>query len=220
MSINRFKSALTGFGLLLFAFNASAYPLLTFDGVISYNAESRQFAAGGRLTGSQDISPAPQLAGSIFQFSSQLDSVSTNSFGTVASFTGTTSGSSPLLNVMDGDGSTTLLRGELTGLTMGGLSGSNTGSLLAQFSPTSGTLLNEFAVGAKLFSLQVNLATKFGSSMFLNSFGGKIDGRLYAPASVSVPEPGVLILLMLGLGIIVITARTKSGQKFSYHDVS
>ncbi len=213
MSINRFKSVLAGLGLLLFAVNASAYPLLTFDGGMKYNTETKLFSVGAGLTGSQDISPAPELAGSLFEFSGLLDSVTTNSVVTIARFTGTTSGSDPLLNVMDGDGSTTLLQGELTKLMMGGLNGMNAGVLIAQFNPTGGTLLNKFAVGARLFSLQLNLSTKFGADMFARSFGGKADGRLYAPASVSVPEPGVLILFLLGLGVLVITSRQKSRQK-------
>ncbi|VAX13069.1 hypothetical protein MNBD_GAMMA24-360 [hydrothermal vent metagenome] len=216
MSItNSFKSILVGFGMLLLAFNVSAYPLLTFDGGMVYDSESKLFAVGAGLTGSEDIGSAPKFAGSSFQFTGLLDtsSVSTNTYGTIAKFTGSTSGSAPLLSVVDGDGFT-LLKGELTGLMMRGLDGSTIGVLDAQFNPTSGTLLNEFAVGAKLFALQLNLSTNFASNLFYKGYGGKVDGRLYAPASVSVPEPGVLVLFMLGLGLLVMTTWKKSGQKF------
>ncbi len=63
---NRFKSVLAGFGLLLFAFNASAYPLLGFNGSMSYAAESGLFDdATSTLTQTQGISLAPLLYSSM-----------------------------------------------------------------------------------------------------------------------------------------------------------
>lgn len=216
MSItNHFKSALAGIGMLLLAFNVAAYPLLTFDGGMNYNSETKLFGVAGTLTGAQDISSAPLLSGSTFQFAGLFDSSSiyTNASITVAKFIGLTGGSAPLLQVIDGN-SILLLEGELSGLVMGGANGSSTGALGATFNPTGGSLINEFAVGARLFALQLNLTTNFDITMFNQSFAGNVDGRLSAPASVSVPEPGVLVLFMLGLGVLVISTRKKSGQTF------
>ncbi|HEB87149.1 MAG TPA: PEP-CTERM sorting domain-containing protein [Gammaproteobacteria bacterium] len=227
-TINHFKSILAGLGMCLLAFNVSAYPQLTFDGRMTYNLYSKSglLNVEGTLTRSQDISLAPQLQGSIFEFGGQLATTSTNSGVTRATFTGLNNG--PDLRVVNGDsGSTVLLEGDLTGLLMRGANGSNMGILSAQFSPTGGSLLNEFVVGAKLFAFQLNLTRNFGPAMFGQGesfgqgefFAGNVDGKLSAPASVSVPEPGVLILLMLGLGLglLVISPRKKFGQKFSHH---
>ncbi len=212
---NRFKSALAALGMLLLAFNVAAYPLLTFDGGMNYNSETKLFNVGGTLTASQDISPAPQLLGSSFQFSGLYDPASkyVNSSITMAKFTGLPGSSAPLLQIVDGN-SILLLEGELSGLVMGGANGTSTGALGALFNPTGGSLINEFAVGAKLFALQLNLTTNFASTMFDQGFSGNVDGRLSAPVAVSVPEPGVLVLFMLGLGVLVISSRKKSGQKY------
>ncbi len=220
---NHFKSILAGLGMCLLAFNVSAYPQLKFDGSMTYGTDLSPDAPGGiyvlsvngTLTGSQDISPAPQLSGSTFSFGGLLDSVSAGSYPstTLARFTGI---SGPDLKVIDGD-SNLLLQGELAGLAMSGLNDANGGVLMAQFTPTGGSLLNEFAVGAKLVALQFNLTTTFGPKMFDHSFKGGADGNLSAPAAVSVPEPGVLVLFMLGLGMLVMATSKKSGQKFSHH---
>ncbi len=96
---NYFKSVLAGFGMLLLAFNVSAYPQLTFDGAINYSYTVEfggQFDVQGTLTGSQDINSPLQLPGSKFNFSGLLDSVSTNPGSTLGTFTGTH------LSVIDG----------------------------------------------------------------------------------------------------------------------
>lgn len=221
MSItNHLKSILAGFGMLLLAFNVSAYPQLMFDGSVNYLAPfqdggsiglSGAISVEGTLTGSQDISSAPQLVGSVFKFGGLFDSVSTNAFGAVGSFAGI---SGPDLTVTDG-ASTLLLQGELSGLAMGGLYGLSGGTMVAEFTPTGGLLKDKFMHGAKLLSMQLHMTPTFSAGMFGQDFTGKVDGKLSAP--VSVPEPNVLVLLLLGLGVLAITTRKKFGQKFGHH---
>ena len=194
--------------LLGFSFNAAAYPVLSFDGVLDYTANDGRLIIDGSLTGSQEVNPLPVLAGSSFSMDALFSGLGadTNSFLTVGEFSGI-AGSD--LVVMGGDGAL-LLEGELASIEMRGANGFDMGVLTAVFNPTAGLLADQFSPASDLFALQLNLSTLINGELFFDDFSGFVDGSLTSTTAVtSVPEPNVFILLSLGLAMIASMTAVK-----------
>lgn len=192
----------------------SAYPLLTFNAVdgLSYSASTGSLRIEGTLTSSLDVTP-PTLLNSSVVLTATLASANDTTYAgyTVANFnTGN-------LSIVDGNGTTTLLDGDLTNLMMYGLtnSASRQASMVGAFTNFTGSLSGEFLDPADFFALELNLTQLLNSTLFYtegSTLAGDVYGRV-SSAAVSVPEPSVMLLFGLGLAMLGFTSLRKINQK-------
>lgn len=168
---------------------AHAVATLSFGGTVDYT--SGLLSVDGQLTGTQSIIPTPDLTSSFVGLSTTFVSETTVSGVTIGTFGGGT--------ILVSDSSGTLLTGDFSSAQMGGLDGSNQGSLTLVFSPTGGSLFSYFSNPSDLFALTLNLTSNFGAGMFGSDFSGVGNGNI---TSRTIPEPGVLSLLVVGLGLL------------------
>ena len=191
----RFLGAL----LLVANFQVYAVPTLYFDGDTNYDAITGLLTINAVLTGSVDIAPPPGLDGSSMTLSTSFGSVS-SAGGTTTGFFGSAPGA-PDLSIIDGN-AVTLLEGEIMDLILRGEDGRDSGILAANFSPTAGSLLGDFADPSGIFALELNLTSVFGPGIFDEDFSGQADGRVTPgeafPPSL-IPEPDLLVLLAMSL---------------------
>jgi hypothetical protein len=183
---------------------AHALPTLFFDGDVGYTYADGLLRVDAVLTGYEDLSSNPVLAGSSLVFNASLTgsisdtSLTTGIFGTAPV--------NPDITITGGDNSN-LLEGEFVEILMRGSNSSDFGILSGQFTPTGGDLLSEFTSPSDTISLVLNLDTTFSSDMFDSNFNGQIDGRAFSPAPI--PEPATWILLGLGTTAIMVFRKRK-----------
>ena len=202
------KRLTTTFGLILLLASSAvqAIPTLFFDGDdatgagVDYSAASGQLSVSAALTASEDISPAPTLAGSTMVFNAYYYNVENLTGGcffcapsTKGNFLGDADSMINDLEIIDGAG-TVLLTAKFDSLSLEGFNGEDRGEISGLLNATGGSLMSTFD-GGNLFAMQLNLNTIFSSSMYSSDFSGDIDG--YIEANVSEPAP--LALLLLGL---------------------
>ncbi|MCW9024987.1 MAG: PEP-CTERM sorting domain-containing protein [Gammaproteobacteria bacterium] len=204
--MSKFKGILLALVISLsFAGTAAAYPLLTFNGIDGINYSSGELVFRGELTSSTDIT-APTYENSLVLLTATLGTVSDTTYAgyTVATF------STASLYILDGDGVTALLDGDLTDLMMYGITDntSRQATMLGSYNITSGDLMSEFVNPADFFALELNLSSALNAALFAegSSFIGDVSGRLSSEAvATSVPEPSVLMLMSLGLAMVGFT---------------
>jgi len=189
------KNITTAIGLVLVLATsaAKAIPTLFFDGDIAYDVSTSTLSVSSNLISTYDITPAPDVIGSLNFNALFSDSFSFGGW-TIGSF-GTVAGQDDLI-VKDAN-SVDLLTGNFSSLTMSGEDGSNGGSITGTLMSTGGSLETLFGEG-QLIALQFNLDPTFSSGMFKSSFAGTIDGRIEGE-DINVPEPSLLALLSFGL---------------------
>ncbi len=202
------KNIIKGFGVALALVASSAYaiPTLFFDGDISFRGGLLN--VDSVLTATQDISSAPELIGSSFDFTALLTSIDTSSsFLTIGNF-GTTGGTD--LTVTDGN-NIELLTGNFESLQMRGGNGFNIGLVTGVINSTGGTLEEQFGIG-NLIAFEFNLSTTFSAEMFNSLFTGDIGGRVIGEENIAVPEPTPLALLALGLMLVGFIKHSRAKQ--------
>ena len=203
----KIKRTLLLFAALLgFSASVSAYPLLTFNALydgqsgLSFDPVSGQMVILGTLTSSTDVTP-PTLANSVVELTADLLGVSDTTYAgyTVADF------DNAWLSILDGDGVTSLLEGDVAGLMMYGTTGGTSASMTGDFTNFSGSLMNEFQDPADLFALELNLSGVLNEALFSIDTGGftaDVYGNLSSDFVTKVPEPGMLLLFGLGLAAL------------------
>mgnify|MGYP001604329974 CR=1 FL=1 len=192
--------------LLGFSSVTHAIPTLSFGGDITYDSGTGLLSLyNGKLQGSQDIIPAPDIPSSSISLSTTFN-YSVSALGVTTGYFG--AGSVTIDDMTTG--SDFLLTGDFATAQSGGADGTGLGVLTLIFSPTGGTLTNYFSDPSDLFALTLNLNPTFGEFMFENNFSGFGNGNITSRKEVY--EPGVLSLLMLGTGLIGISGWRRRKQ--------